>query len=261
MGVRISLYAVDIPAIEDFAKHSLGYVLQYYSKHGDSQFPSLGFSCQNSGHLELYLADIGKGISYYDGKRRVILSEQSIENNSFLSTSLDEYLIDESSSDLYRVLAAYAQCPAIDWVTKISEGHRRWWIGSFLEYVKLVLGNSSNMYFHFANLFQRLLGNYDCGTILPPKEDVPSIPLSFVPVDNSDPYMSFWSQDEICFLCQTIRMVIADNRARFKRPPDKVGLGPGPDEDWNDWVYEVLQELLVLESPSLENRIVLTFIE
>src|SRR5258706_3828256 len=103
MGVRISLYAVDIPAIEDFAKHSLGYVLQYYSKHGDSQFPSLSFSCQNSGHLELYLADIG---SYYDGKRRVILSERSIENNSFLSTSLDEYLIDESSSDLYRVLAA-----------------------------------------------------------------------------------------------------------------------------------------------------------
>jgi hypothetical protein len=261
MAVHISLYAVDIPAFENFATRSLRSILEYYRERAVSPKPSLVFVSHESDSEDLYWAVPGEGIWYSNGKKKTLLSDQIAANNLFLSTRFDDYLPDGDSYDLLDVLLSFEGLQSIDWVRTISTGYRRWWVGSFLEYIQLALGHSNSTYLRVAALMQRALSGFDCGTILPPEENPQNLPFSFAPSkDNPDLRMSFWSSEESAFLCQTIRIMIADKQARFKKPSGFIGIDSEADDDWNDWVYKVLQEILVLEDPSFKNRLALSFI-
>jgi len=253
MGIRISLFAIDVPAIEEFATHSLGYVMQYYARHAETGQLGLYFNMPESGS---YGGVPGRNVYYVVNKKSGYLTEQQVEKNAFLSTPLNQHLVSENTYAFYFLLSRYARLPMIDWVTTISDGHRRWWIGTYLDYAQTVLGKSA-AYDRFVSLLQRILSGHNCGTILPPEQTILAIPFSLAPINNLDLRMNFWTPDESAFLCQTIRYLMNDNPAKFEKPLNEVD--PDVNYEWNE-VIEVLQEILVLETPALSNRLVISFI-
>jgi hypothetical protein len=135
MGVRIDAYAVDLPRFAAFLNTTLGDLLRRYQLDGKDPGERLMFT---SGHdCDTFFATPGGSIRAWlgSGSDRHVeeLTEERIRTIDALQSPAYEHL----SKDIYqssRLLEGFSDCRGIDFIERLTAGHRRWWVGSVLQF-------------------------------------------------------------------------------------------------------------------------------
>src|SRR5689334_22311704 len=139
MGIRISLFAVDVPAFAEFIKRPLGDLFWYFSDHASGNSDDLGdalYLWEWPPSKGRYFARPGRDVIVVRGEKPRTtgpISRSMSEWPAFLKLPTNEFLSNEDSGHLLRLLRALTQCPAASFVRSITDGYKRWWVGSMLE--------------------------------------------------------------------------------------------------------------------------------
>ena len=257
MGIRITLFALDLDQFTTFVQQNVWDWLWFYVENGSDQDSAFrididGIACAT------FLATPKKGVVAIEGKKKVSLDRANRPAGSPFSSSLRDYLGCNSVWKLKQLLDALSKCPANKVARLVTSGYRRWWIGSLLDHAEHTLGSSASDYVYLASLFQRILRGYDCGHPLPKDEDnTADVCFPIVLPDDSDLRMSMWTDEETWFVIETIRSIISENTT-FSNP--MVGFPPPTDEEWNEFVRRMTTHLLAVEEFPVTMRTIVGFI-
>jgi hypothetical protein len=258
MGVRITLFAVDLSQFSSVIHQSLWDWLWYYVDHGTPDKDAFRTGI-NDEEKTTFLARPQVGVVARVGAKEARLSRLNKPNEPLLTKSLQDHLGD-SPWGLKELLTALSHCPSNKSVRLLTQGNRRWWIGSFLEYSEYTLGPNAPDYIYLASLFQRMLRGYDCGKVLPKSDtNVNDVPFPVLMQDDPDLRMSVWTDEETCLVVEIIRSIM-NKDAKFAMPPSTVGIAPANDEDWNDWVHKMIGHILAIDAFPPAMRTVVGFI-
>jgi hypothetical protein len=256
MGVRITLFAVDVPQFITFIQRSVWEWLWQYVDSGPPNGPVARIWVNKEKSTRIIQATPQVGVVGPDGKR---LHRLNTPADPLLSCSLHDYLTRNSPWKLYDLLDAMVECPN-ESVRLIARSQRRWWIGSVLDYAEKTLGSTAPDYRHLASLFQRVLRGYDCGKILPKSRDtVPDFRFPLFLQDDPDLRMGVWTEEETLFVLETIRSITYE-KTRFAILPGTAGFPPDTDEAWNQWVQEIVGQILAIDAFPLTMRTVISVI-
>jgi hypothetical protein len=166
----------------------------------------------------------------------------------------------EDSFALYWLLRALADCPPFQFATEITEGYRRWWIGSFLDYFVHQPDIPREDRDEVTALLLRVLRIYDCGSSLPPSTySLADFDFPVRPVDDADMNIAHWTWEEARLVIRVLQSV-RDRWPVFASPPGSVGIGPETDDEWNEWVHQMIAKLLLLQDLKYHRPWVATFI-
>jgi len=233
MGVRIAAYAVDVLALERFLARPLSDVLRYISEHATDREVTIPWWPQGRGPGE-----------------------------AVLSKRAAEVLREEDSDRLRRVLRDLSRCSNTGFVRMLTEGHRRWWIGSLLDAAEESEALTPDDYAQFVRLWEKVLRGYNCGKWLTTATFVLSdFEFPLLPTDDADLQIGIWTEPEAGFVADCLRRLTALD-TRFKAPPQRIGIGPETDDDWNAWVYEMIRQFLTIgDLPDYGRLAVVTFID
>src|SRR5437016_3772284 len=74
-------------------------------------------------------------------------------------------------------------------------------------------------------------------------------------------WLSVWTGPDAYFVVDWLRRIL-ELEPRFQAPPKPAGLCPDTDDEWNEWVHEMLRQFLVIEETRDFRRLaVVTFID
>jgi hypothetical protein len=259
MGVRLELFALDLPRFTAFIRQPVWEWLWYYADNGTAQGGDVLMPANDDAHI-VYVATPRLGVMRAVGNKSVALDRRNRPGDPLLSDTLHDYLASNSPWRLQDLLTAVGRCPPNDCVRLVTSGHRRWWIGSLLDYAEKTLGPAAPDYLFLASLFRKLLGWYDCGKVLPAPavvESEPRFPLRLQ--EDPDIHTGVW-RDEETFLVMDILRSMMSEHTRFSKPPLPVGVAPEKEEDWNDWVHQMIAHILSIDAFPPAMRSVVSFI-
>ncbi len=294
MGVRISLYAIDLPQFRIFLDRSLASTLWFYAENGSPDWPLPFTDLEPS--FARYVSSPMIGVRMHkEGQHWVDLTRPETFADPFLSTKLQDYLNNSDSFALKFVLRALALCASVNWVQPISEAYRRWWIGSFLDYVEQDTGLSPDGYARLAAIFQKILRIYNCGKALPELEyKLSDFDFPVIPIEDDDLWMGVWTETEVRFVLDFLHSLLKRNAPHFTAPPETIvvadskrgalrfddelllemiaqehnpysgaaGLASGLiDQEWNEWVQQMIEELLRVDDFGFEEPNLVSFID
>jgi hypothetical protein len=258
MGVRINMYAVDVPPFEAFIDQSVGAALWHYVSNGSDRERVISWDDADS--QQRYRAAPGSLTTIEKRGKRVTLTRERVAEEPFFQQRVRDYLGRESSYALLCLLRALSHCPPADFVREITTGHRRWWIGELLDYADQAPSISREDFARFVVLCQKVLRGCDCGKPLPERPfTVTDFRFPVIPKDDTDMWMGVWSDGETEFALDILRR-IAEQQPRFKAPPGPVGIAPEAEEDWDKWVHEMIRQVLVIGGLKFRRLNVVTFI-
>jgi hypothetical protein len=259
MGVRITLFALDLNQFTTFIQQNVWEWLWYYVDNGPNQGESVRIRMGDTDYFTCS-ATRATGVKAFQGNRNVSLDRAIRPADSPFSSSLQDYLGSNSVWEFKDFLTALSQCPTNNVARLVTSGCRRWWIGSLLDYTELTLGSTAPDYVYLALLFQRVLGGYDCGKLLPRNDDsITGVRFPNVLHEDPDLRTSLWTEEETWFVVETIRSITSKNTT-FPKPPGGVSFPPETDEEWDDWVRRMTTQLLGLDELPLTMRSVVGFI-
>ncbi len=258
MGVRISLYAVDVPPFEQFIDRSLGEVLTDYAARGLDSDRRLWW--WDDSRDRRFLAVPGKPLLYADSSANYVDYDTN-EPDAFLSHSIEDFLRKQSGHELKSLLRALCGFPPHDFVREIMCDQRRWWIGSLLDYAERAPDSVPGEYSRLAQVWQEVLRPYGCGKSLPSQKTASrDFTFPVIPAEREDPWMSSWTADEASFVVSCFRRIQSQN-PRFKAPLGELGIVPETADDWHVWVSEMLESVLrINECLTYEQLAVVSFI-
>ena len=193
----------------------------------------------------------------YDHDRAYILQAA---DGRVLNRRLRDVLDGGSAYFFANVLRSLSSVPEVEFVEKIISGHRRWWIGSLLNYLESSRCFPEQDVMRFVSLTEKILRGRDCGRAIPkPEFSVAAFPLPIHPEDDTDLSMGVWTADEAAFVVDLFRRV-KDQNPQFREPPERTGLALMTDLDWNDWVHEMIDQILKIDQLVFEETRIITFI-
>lgn len=259
MGVRIYAYAVDIAQLDLFLDMTVGELLLRYSRDGIDPNERLTFTaaCNCATFTTAPNSAVRTFIEDNSGKLKdaIILAESDLEKFPILQQSAREHLSKGSTHESDRLFWAFSNCRGVDFVKRLINGDRRWWIGSVLQGAQTVL--DSKDYTTLEHLFRQILRGYDCGYPISAgdigfiKEGLPFTP------DNDPCGFGRWTDDDAVSIQLLSKMLILS--PVFRRPPGPIGIAPD-DSEWHDWVHQNVLSLLKVRDLDYEVCNVLTFI-
>lgn len=249
MGIRITFFAVDLSPFERSLNWSVGELMKYVQIHSTEE------------DIPLFLAEfytdteIGWARYCISCERTIFrghtpMSVADVDTDPLLAISCRDYLAQGKAWHLDWVLVALASCPAAAWVHELSSGYKCHWIGSLLDWVQRAGVLSAGDYARYESLFLKVLRGWDCGAHLNGPEtqlsdfDFPVLPA----VDNGKGGISIWTADEIDFFLRCTKHLLS-LEPQFGIPPTwRTHSLAGTDDEWNDWVYKMLNQLLAIET-------------
>jgi hypothetical protein len=254
MGIRIEMYAVDLPPFNRLLENRLGEVLRLYADHGTSEYSLRYFG---DGTESDYCAQPKKGVFWLTRKaQRVADGELPAE----LNRRLGDVLEGGTTYFLAGVLQALSSVPAIEWIEEITSDHRRWWIGSLFDYLECSSRFPKQDVLRLTALFQIVLRGRDCGKpMLRHEVNVADFAFPVHPQDDPDFSMGVWTGDEAAFVVDLFRRV-KDQNPQFRQPPGPIGFAPTTDVGWNEWVNEMMEQILAIGRLAFEEMRIITFI-
>jgi hypothetical protein len=230
MGIRIDAYAVDLPRFDTFLNSTLADLLCQYQRDGINEKTPLRFTIGNtsdtfeaipSGLMRAFIGDV-------PNRKEEILSEEQLRKIEILKRPVREHL---SSDNIYQAkwfLNAFSNCKGIDFIEQLTEGHRRWWIGSVLKSAQPVL--SANEFKELEYLFAKILRGLDCGfnrAVGDPGFVGDGLP--FTPDDDPDLKFGRWLPKECPIAGELLSKVMASS------PKFRASEPTGIDQDDSDW--------------------------
>lgn len=263
MGTRIYSYAVDVAEMKSLAAMSLHQLLWFYAEQPRIGDDLLALQFWDHEHLRMYYARPGNEVycSVRSEPKSVKVSKAETSDLPYLATSVADFYSQHSSISLSLMLECLGDCPNITWIQPVTTRHRRWWIGSFLDYAASVFRENSQDYIFLRTLFQKMLRGAASGAELP---DLPfelsdfSFPI--MPAEDTDMYMSIWSNEEVHRLLHLLDVLTTPTMPTFKSPDDPAGNDPDEDKAWNEWVQEKVGEFLQVKTLSFADLNLINFI-
>lgn len=269
MGIRISAYAVATESFEALLDLSPAEALRFHATHG---LPQREMMFIDEDPRLMYTADPRWGIHVNDEWHTP--EKAPLEKIPLLAQSLRQYLTPGLTVDLEMLLYCFSVPKLQGTICCITQGYKRWWIGSLFETASLACGvvaptgewASHNRsltpadYGEASRLFRNLLRTYNVEPPLPStdygRED---IRFPIVPVDE-DPWMNTWSASECAYILSFIETLLSDEKLRFREPKYFRRRGHQCDEEWHNWVTGRLEEMLQLRDVRFEDLTVVSFI-
>ncbi len=258
MSSRIKLFAVDVRRFEELLDQPIGAVLQECVERGTD--PERIIVWHDRPRNRRYLAVPGRGVLFAEGSGDYQPAEFTA-NDPFLARPVRDHLREEDSYALNSLLRALSSYSPGDVVREITRGHRRWWIGSLLDYAENSAAVSQVDYERLVLLWQKVLRGHVCGKpVLLCNFSTADFDFPVLPVDDVELWMGVWSEEEAHFMVDCLHRIRAVP-PRFGKPPGKVGMAPENDEEWDEWVNEMLDALLRIEDAfQFERLAVVSFI-
>lgn len=259
MGVRIEAYAVDLPRLAKLLQSSLGDLLQRYQADGKNPGERLTFTGIDND--DTFYTTPGGPICAWAGqgpdRRFEELAQERVCTIEALQRPAYEHLSRGTIFQANWLLRGFSNCKGIDFIEVLIDGHRRWWIGSVLQFAHQRLAPHDCDQLDL--LFRKILRSYGCGhKRLKNDTGVDSTGLPFTPEDNIDLPFGRWSQED-CINAVPLLSRIMEMSPSFTPPPGPLGLGPDESE-WHDWVCENVTALLGLRKLGYGTLNLLTFI-
>lgn len=258
MGIRIRAYAIDVPRLDRFLETSLFDLLHLYAEKGilnDSSENVLRFTFYNA-NLErrhyCYTAAPDKGFISPKDSGWVDTLEPSPE----LQPSARQFINTASIYNFAWFLDAFSYCQGIDFIYEITNGFRRWWIGSALNVGEQVL--RAEEFDTITRLFKKILRGWNCDARTPtenPGVNFDGFPVS--PEDDPDLSPGRWTARETECALGLIRR-IRDSGIEFTNPTDRFR--DDDDADWNDWTCDMLDRFLAVNDLRFEDCNIVTLI-
>ena len=266
MGVRISLYVVDLPQFEAYLEEPLGDILWYYAENGQNTQKPLTFfqEVERSRVSNLYWAVPDKRVKIrrWPDKKWTSLAKGAEYPDSFLLEKAHDYLIKEESFALRNLFDCLSYCPALNWVRSMSKGYRRAWIGSLLDYADNDPRISSDKYAAIVTLFQKVLRHYNCGKPLPERRfTLSDFRFPVIPTGDESLWMGVWTDSELAAMLRFLRKLTSEPEPFFRAPPESTGIEPDTDDEWNEWVWKMISQLRRAETLEFEKPYLVSFID
>jgi len=202
-----------------------------------------------------YLASSRFGILDGTGDRHhqgyVEMSPEHIAADPNLSVSCKEHLATRGYTiELNLLLRVLADCSTVPWVRTLSSGYRRWWIGSLLDWVQRTNLLSAGDYAEYEILFLKVLRGWDCGARLSGVQvQLSDLDFHIIPkFENGSGRLGVWTREEVGVFVQCTRCILSLN-PQFGVTPiwESTSTSAADEAEWNDWVHQMLYQLLVIE--------------
>jgi len=259
VGIRIEAYAVDVPKLAELLNATIGDLLRRYQLDGKHPEQRLMFTDLHNDDIFLTTpggpirASIGNGSDRHFEE----LNEERLRTLESLRRPAHEHLSRDTIFGANRLLRGLSRCKGIDFIEPLIDGHRRWWIGSLLQFAHKHF--EPGEYEQLELLFRRILRRLDCGYKI--QEGDPGLVatgLPFTPEDNLDLPFGRWSEAE-CFEAVPLLSKIMELSPTFTRPPGPIGIAPD-DSEWHEWVCNNVKSLLRIKDLGYSTCNLLTFI-
>ena len=259
MGIRIDAYAVDVPKFAAFLDTTLGDLLRRYQLDGKDPSERLMFTLGDT--PDTFFVNPGGSIGAWIGsgseRHLAELTEERIHAIAALQRPAREHLSNDTIYQSLWLLRGFSKCQGIDFIQQLISGHRRWWIGSVLQFAHTHFESSE--YNELELLFRKVLRTFNCGCEIQ-KNDPGFIieGLSFTPPDDPDLRFGRWSEEE-AFSIAVLLSRLMELLPTFTRPPGPIGIAPD-DSEWHQWVLENVEALRRIPNLRYSKVNVLTFI-
>jgi hypothetical protein len=254
MGIDIDAFAVETPRFVRLLDLPLWRVLRQLAKRAPCDEVLFSISERKTYYQ---IVPSGRLLRVNLGGQRETLELDELALVPFLQQSCGAYLRrEETSSWALHFLLRDWQFVETDVIHTITEGHRRWWIGSVLSAAARVELPVAQ-YRQLSALLARMLAGWDCGVTLPPIEnrrDLHGFPEFHRDADD-DPTAVF-SADECHALVDLFQLLL-------KRDPIFESPTPGDsdDFDWNQYAREMIGHFMKLKSLVPPCTHMITFIQ
>jgi len=245
MGVRIHAYAVDVSQLDAFVDASLADLLCRYLRDGNDPTDRLTFTISDTD--DTFVSTPSESIlattTGRKGRNRKVLTREQLQTIPILQRSAREHLSNGAIYQTQWLFQAFSNCDGVDFIHRLIDGHRRWWIGSVLQCARSSLLASD--YEQLVHLFRKILRGNNCGYRLPGGDvGFSAERLPFTPEDDPDLRFGRWSEDD-AFSATTFLTALLSSSPFFELPPDSIGIAPDTSE-WHEWVHGIVQSLLTI---------------
>jgi hypothetical protein len=234
MGIRIDPFAIDTPRFCRALEVPLWRVLRQVARRAPRDH-FLFHVFEPDTRFRYVICPDGRILRTGRDGAREFLQDDQLAASSVLQQSCLAYLLDPNSSGyaLLFLLRDWADWEAAEAVHLITEGHRRWWVGSVLSAaarVELPLPQ----YRELSAILGRMLAGWDCGVQIPAVQDRDDIHFPIYH-DNPDKPMAVFSAGECHALVDLLELLL-------KRDPIFESPTPGDsdDFDWNQYAREMI---------------------
>lgn len=263
MGIRIDAYAVDASRLSELLWCSLDELLWRYYEDGtdaDERLYWIDHDAKDATYMSIPREKVTGTRHGPDGARlHGIMTRSDTANIIFLQQAAFDHFSGGAPYPLAIFLRCFARCNGIDFIRPLTEGHRRWWIGSLLQGAKEGARISSLDCERLEFLFQKMLRGWDCGYPMTERRiDLEKFEFPALPEDDPDMRFSVWSQDETRFALAVLEELIS-LEPRFVRPPGRVAVTLDDDE-WHSWVVENVRGFLRAASLKSEWKSIISLI-
>ena len=174
---------------------SVGGVLQYVVEHGSDPEAIVWWWDPDCGPVG---AVPGGDVFRVKDHRKEVVLDVACSRDAFMARNAGDYLRGSHGLALKSLFRCLCKRTDADFIRRITEDDRRWWIGSLLDLADHGRLLTADDYARFALIWQKMLRRYDCGKRLPTiASDAASVDFPILPADDS---VGVWTAEESYFL-------------------------------------------------------------
>jgi hypothetical protein len=224
MGVHLAIYAIDLPRFEQVLEQSLADLLWLHQRTAIATGSvNVLRWIESDEHCTTHSSIQGKGVTspFTDATgARVyrILTEEETHRIPFLQQSARAFLNGNSPFSLKFLLQGLSECDGMDCIQCLTEGDRRWWVGSALYQAREVLKIDEGDCQRLGRIFGKIIGHWQCGYPLPEADhtnDLAGFPV--VPEPDPDLRVGSWTKEEALEVADVAERLLACEK-RFVAP-------------------------------------------
>ena len=237
-----------LPRLDAFLNTSLADLLLQYQRDGIDEGTKLRFSFAPScdtydtvprGPLREFIAN--------SGRRPEAITEERLRTIDALKCPAREHISRDGIYEAFWLLKGFSNCREIEFIKRLTGGHRRWWIGSVLQAAQALLAGDE--YKELDQLFRKILRGYNCGFNTAADPGFVADGLPFVPDNDPDLQFGLWSETQ-CSTAMSLLSKIMESSPVFKNSPEMPRF---EDTDWHEWARDSV--LSFLQMRDLDYRV------
>lgn len=259
MGIRITAFAFNASRLQRVLDLPLWQILGRLCQLPAEDKVHL-FSVHDPEHRHRFHASPARGVIRIDRDRPVEeLDESALRQIALLRQTTAQYLTSDqgNSYELAFLLHALATETTSNVTRLITDGYRRWWIGSLLASAHNSGVLSASDFEHLRVQCARILRIYDCGFPLDDADRRSPRTLPYLPTQDGDYYMNLFDVSEANRFADLIGR-LQQSDLQFAVPPPRFL--HKSEEDWNALVRDRIAEFLTWRSLSPPHDHLITFI-
>lgn len=249
MGRIVDFFAVDIPPLEEFLRLSLADVFRYILENGSEESYLRYVVGSNIYHVSPRKGMERSQRTNAGGLQWIPLSAPQLDADLQLAISCQEYLAQEDPFCLRELLRSLGECPSVNWVEFLYWCKRFWWpIDSLFDWIESSQALRADEYAQYKHLFKKVLRVSTVRRLTTgPQIELSDLSFPVIPRWDPNEFMGAWTAEEIELFALYTHFLLG-LEPHFGSDPAAEGPVDAGRDTLNDWVHEVLESLLKVET-------------